>query len=653
MCGIAGYIRAGPAATSADAVLRMTLELRHRGPDDEGLTLLDRASGATLDLATDRTAPGVSPPPRAAEGPGLPHDVAFGQCRFSIVDLSPGGHQPFWSTARDVCVTFNGEIYNHVELRRELQRLGHAFRTDADTEVLVEAYRAWGTECFKRFVGFWAIALYDARRRAVLLSRDRIGKAPLYVARHGGAVLFASEIPAILAVTGRGAFAVREQAVADFMAHGYRDVHHRTFYDGIDSFPNAAFAWVKPDGSFDVYAYWRLPRARLTEQQLPARDAVEAFRATLADAVAIRLRADVPVGFELSGGLDSSCLVAAAASRGHRVRAYTVSFPGTNSDEEPYARMVRDRYPDAIDYTVLRLPADDFWEQADEYVGRIAEPFHAPNTVTNRGIWRRMAEQGIRVSINGAAGDESWGGYFNDYYRPFLRDAARRGRWGHLVRNGRMFGEPPHAAWSKTFLQRMGGAFAGGEVRSNGAYLTSSFGSRTYALAPELVPLRLSTSPGVGPSPDLEQRLRDHMGPWRMNYWLRHGNASYMSVPTELRCPFLDHRLVELAFTVPLTYLIRDGWLKWLPRRAMARDLPAGVAWRKRKMGFPFPYEHWALRSKAHFLRLTDGLDCPYVDNPKLRQAYDALARSNPLFLWRIQSLMLWWKKCVAGEALA
>jgi len=467
----------------------------------------------------------------------------------------------------------------------------------------------------------------------------------LYVARHGGVLWFASEIPAILSATGRNGFAVREQAVADFMAHAWRDVRHQTFYEGIESFPNACFAWVRADGTFEPREYWRLPARRLSEREFPIEEAIGEFRRRLADAVAVRMRADVPIGFELSGGLDSSCLVAAAAGTGHRMNAYTVSFVGTSADEEHYARLVHERYRDSVDYTVLRLPTDHFWGEVDEYVGRIAEPFHAPNMLTNRTIWRMMAARGIRVSINGAAGDESWGGYFHDYYQPLLHQLAREGNLGQLVSNCRLFGEPVHKLWSATLLRRLGQAL--GQYNSAGdpagGYLTSSFGSRPFPLPDELNPLRLRRSPGAGPARELDRMLVDHMGPWRMNYWLRSANPSYMSVPTELRCPFLDHRLVELAFTVPTTYLMRA---------AMAEKLPPEIVWRKRKMGFPFPYEQWAIDSRAHFFGLVSGLDCPWVDQARLRRSYDRLARSNPLFLWRIMSLCLWWKKCVLGEAL-
>jgi asparagine synthase (glutamine-hydrolysing) len=637
MCGIAGYLRPTATDPSPLTILRMTSALRHRGPDDQGLTLIDPTRRAALEMIN-------------SDQQELPHTLALGHTRFSILDLSPAGHQPFWSADRSVCATFNGEIYNYLELRRELESFGHRFHTNCDTEVLVESYRRWGGDCFSRFLGFWALALYDANRRALLLSRDRLGKAPLYTARHRGILYFASEIPAILAVTGRDAFGIKNQAIADFMAHSWRDVHNATFYEGITTFPNAAFAYVDPDGSYQPQIFWKLPTHRLSEKQISIPDAAAAFRDTLDDDVRLSLRADVPVGFELSGGIDSSCLVASAAFQNHKLHAYTVSFPGTPSDEEPYARLVRDRYSGLIEYTVLHPRDDDFWQQADEYVGHMAEPFHAPNVLTNRGIWRQMADLGIRVSLNGAAGDESWCGYANDYYLPFLRHLARNGHLAHLIRNARLFGDAPHSLTSATFWRRLRDAIHEPQAAaSNGI---SSPGSRHYAIPPDLNPLRLQQSPQTGPSPDLESLLIDYMGPWRMNYWLRVANQSYMSVPTEVRCPFLDHRLVELAFRLPLTYLIRDGYLKWLPRHAMADRLPERVIWRKRKSGFPFPYEQWTTQSRDRFFSAIRNADCPYVDLQKLRRAYDPLAHSNPLFLWRIMSLALWYKKCVLGQSL-
>ena len=213
------------------------------------------------------------------------------------------------------------------------------------------------------------------------------------------------------------------------MAHSWRDVHHQTFYEGIESFPNACFAWVRPDGTYDAAAILATagPAADRASSS-PRTRRRPSSAAGSADAVAVRMRADVPIGFELSGGLDSSCLVAAAASA--RAPRFTPS-PSPSPARQPTRSLTPGSSPsDTGTWSTTPCSArrpDEFWGEADEYVGRIAEPFHAPNILTNRGVWRAMAARGIRVSINGAAGDESWGGYFNDYYEPFLRHLARRG----------------------------------------------------------------------------------------------------------------------------------------------------------------------------------------------------------------------------------
>src|SRR5437667_1816068 len=193
----------------------MFRSVAHRGPDDEGLTLICLRSASAIDLATDESARGAKKQYRL-EGykAGLPHQIAFGHRRFSIIDVSPMGHQPFWSSNRKVCVCFNGEIYNYVELRAELKRLGHEFHTDSDTEVLAEAYLEWGVKCFNRLNGFWTLSLYDADRGSVLLSRDRIGKTPLYLAKATEGLFWCSEMKGLWAALGVSTFPVRDQAVS-------------------------------------------------------------------------------------------------------------------------------------------------------------------------------------------------------------------------------------------------------------------------------------------------------------------------------------------------------------------------------------------------------------------------------------------------------
>lgn len=645
MCGISGYFLTATVETSPERILRMTRVIAHRGPDDEGITLISPTSSSAIDLTTSDTAKGVPSHQSVESIQKVPHKIAFGHRRFSIVDVSPVGHQPFWSHNRQVCVIFNGEIYNYVELRAELKKIGYVFHTDSDTEVLVQAYIEWGVECFQRFNGFWAISLYDAQKRSVLLARDRIGKAPLYVARTAEGLFWSSEIKGIFAGTDSSAFGVSEQAVYEYVLYGWRDLFHKTFYEGITTFPNAAYAWIEPDGSYQTQKYWELPQRRLSESDISPEEAIEKFRYLLTEAVRLRLRADVPVGLELSGGMDSSALVGLATQTQTNIHAFTVSFPGTDADEEPFARKVVETYRHQIEYTVLQPPQDDLFKQADSYFWLMEEPFHSPNLLSNQSIWKTMAQQGIRVSLNGAAGDEVLAGYRSDYYLPYLRYLLGRGQVLKFTKEFFPFSEHRVEHLGIDYLRT--------------AYHLLPRSLRRFRNSTSIIPQPidpfikpLQTETLAGASEEMHQRLIDNMGDWRMNYWMRSGNKSSMGVPVEVRAPFLDYRVVDFSFTLPLGYLIRNGWLKWILRESVKHILPSEVVWRRLKLGFPFPHSEWTAASKEQFFLMVGTLDCPYIDLPKLHLAYSELSRRDPLYLWRIMSLALWWKKCIQGEAL-
>lgn len=651
MCGLAGYLRYGHDAHGLDTVWRMTRALAHRGPDDEGFAFIDTTSGRACELTSADSARAYAPRlPARADVIGR-HRIAMGHRRFSINDLSPRGHQPFWSEDLDICLTFHGEIYNHVELRRELETAGHRFHTSCDTEVLLEAYRAWGTTCFERLRGFWAVALYDARHQGLLLARDRMGKAPLYVARRHGALWWSSEIKGVLAGLGGARPSVRDQAVSDFLVHGYRDVHHETFYDGLTSFPNAAFAWVRPDGTIRPQPYWRLPRARLTERDLPPKDAAWELRTRLQDALRVRLRADVPVAAELSGGMDSSALVALAAEAGSAPESYTASFPGTEADELHFARLVALGVRSTHHEIALRGAIESVLAQADAYAGFMDEPFHSPSMVVNQQIWRAMAARGIRVSLNGAAGDELLAGYPGVYFRPFLAHGLRTLRVLTVHRACTGFSEAPAPPWSRASLSRWADACKGLARLAFPAVATRRAARRSRGRRDGEL-LSLGVAPRSRPISGLHDLLIENMTDWQMNYWLRSGGQSAMGVPIEVRAPFLDHHVVEFAFSLPVTYLIRDGWLKWILREAVKDLLPREVVWRRQKMGFPFPIEQWLLLSRAELLAMVEPIECPYVSHGALRAQYEVLARTDPMFLWRVISLCLWWRRCVQDPSL-
>ena len=282
-----------------------------------------------------------------------------------------------------------------------------------------------------------------------------MGEAPLYVARVDGTLYWASEIKGLRAGVGQEAFEVNPQRVSNFVAFAYRDICNSTFFDGIKVFPRAAWSWVGRDASLAPIPYWELPKRRLKEGEVSAGAAADRLRSLLSDAVRLRLRADVPVGVELSGGLDSSAVVATAAADGHNLRAFTVSFPGTDQDEVDFAEAVARRWGSAVEHTVLRPEASDFFEAANDYILGMDEPFHSPNMFANQQIWREMRGQGIRVTMSGAAGDELFGGYTGVYYLPFLSALLEGGHLWRLHREAAALVEAPSGPGSHLYWSRL------------------------------------------------------------------------------------------------------------------------------------------------------------------------------------------------------
>jgi asparagine synthase (glutamine-hydrolysing) len=619
--------------------------IAHRGPDDQGLAFFDIHRQQTLHCATQGSVEPVRaslPAPEAVSR--FPHQLAFAHCRFSIVDLTAAGHQPMHDDSGRLCISYNGEIYNYVELREELERAGMRFRTRSDTEVLLAGFAHWGTEVFQRLNGQWALSLYDGGTRTLWLSRDRLGKVPLYYTTHENRFYWASEIKALLGVCGT-ALTVRDRAVDDYVRHGWRD-RDGTFWNEVHDFPPAHFASIDDSLALRFNRFWQLPGERLPESAISPEEAAQGVARLLGEAIRIRTRADVPVAFELSGGLDSSSVVALAA-RGstQRIGTYSIAFADASANEEPYARAVAEQYRDRIDYRVIRPGDEDFWRDADQFVWLEEEPFHAPNLLTNQSLRRRMREDGTKVVISGAAGDELFAGYHTDYFSPYLRRLILRRQWARAVHELRASSEIQ--TWKHALVALMDAVVPGLPDRLRAsrsreqAFLDVCFRS----------PPRLAEEPAKRTS--LEALMAANMGSAKMNYWLRSANKSNFGIPIEPRAPYLDYRLVDYAFSLPVEYLIRDGWHKWVLRKALEELLPAQVLWRKQKMGFPFPITTWLLASQARALSAISGSSCPYLDGARIAEHYIAMARTTPFVLWRLICLALWWQRVIRGHPIA
>lgn len=566
MCGFVVLAGCADEAQRGLVVRRMLDTITHRGPDDHG----------TLD-------------------DGL---AAFGFRRLSILDLSPGGHQPMTSGCGRYSIVFNGEIYNYVELRQELMALGHRFVSRGDTEVLLHAYMQWGADALPRLNGMWAFVIIDRVKRILFGSRDRFGIKPLY--RHrtaAGLTLMASEIKAIHA-SGLYAWSPDLRTCADFLADGLQEHTQRSFHAGIELVPPAHSFTLDAEGRYTETAYWR-------PEDFPERDVAdptETFARLFEDAMSLHMRSDVPVGVHLSGGLDSSSIACAAA----RIRASTqaqgplvsFSFMDHEFDESTY---IRDTLAQTgAQHHVLRTDAQAVWRDLPDMLRMQDEPVHSMTPVISYQLMRATAEQGIRVVLNGQGADETlagYGSYFRDAWISALSDGLPRA-WREVQRYAEARGEPAQRLFKGLLVHALKS-----QLRRSSLYRRAA--DRRYRaaleaqrwLSPEMT--RLATGHPEYEAPDLRSQLIHDLRASPLPLYLRTEDRNSMAHSVEARVPFLDHRIVELALSLKREWKIDANLNKVVLRRAMRGRIPDSVQSRQEKMGFPTPQERW-LRGELH-----------------------------------------------------
>jgi asparagine synthase (glutamine-hydrolysing) len=463
----------------------------------------------------------------------------------------------------------NGEIYNYVELREELAAKGHRFRTATDSEVILAAYREWGERCVERFNGMWAFCIWDARRQTLFCSRDRLGVKPFYYRVDGARLSFASE-PWPLR---RGETNLR--AVHDYLEQGYLDEGDETFFTGVVRLPPAHSLTFGAEG-LRLRRYWSL------EPGEPPADAVEMVRETVLDAVRLQLRSDVPVGTCLSGGIDSSSIAVAVAHLGHEhQKTVTAYFEDAGFDERPFARAVVDQIgaePHWVTFDAAQLASD-----LPSIVQAQGEPFGSTSICAGWYVMRAAREAGLTVMLDGQGGDEIFAGYRASFgYR--LADMVRSGRVVDAAGELRAFAGRHGAPWAAVALatphvpERLRLA-ARGRLRGSSSLVGPALREGVAA------PARNGSA-----FPDrLRRQLELLLTARGLPELLRYEDRNSMAHSLEARVPLLDHRLVELAFSLPGDELIRKGETKSVLRRALRDLLPPKVAARRDKLGFVTP----------------------------------------------------------------
>ncbi len=607
MCGIVGAV--GPASPERRAALdRAVTALHHRGPDGSGTWL-----GEFADL---------------------------GHTRLAILDTSAAAAQPMVDPESGCVLVVNGEIYNFVELRRELEAKGHSFRSSGDSEVLLRSYLEWGEACLERLNGMFAFALADPRRQAVLIARDRFGEKPLHLARHNGSVWFASEVKALLAA---GVVRPRsnERYLFGFLATG--DLGHptETAFADVDQLRAGHAGWIDPSGRLETWSWWEVPGAEAAAEA--RRDAgtgsLEHLGQLLDDAVAIRLRSDVPVGTSLSGGIDSTLVLSAVRARrpDGEIHAFTAGFPGSPLDELPTATATAARL--GIQLHAVPLGAEDLVPAVDALHRAHETPTETPSVFAQYRVMQAAFDAGITVLLDGQGGDETWAGY-PKYAAIALTDELVHGQLARAVRRERAW-RATQGVTLRPAVSRYLGLIGGPPVRRalttafrfGPRWLSDSYRRRHWHFDPvdgvDLPAARFGSMAVDAQRRDLDRVMLPRL--------LRVADRNSMAWSREVRLPYLDHRLVELGLAWPLAGKLDGGWTKEPLRRLLDGRGATDVARKVGKLAFMPPTAQWLThpdleergRSAWHRLHRAGFLASP---DP----VPSVLAR------WRVLSLVTW-----------
>ena len=575
MCGIAGKVRTNSSAppVSLATIRRMTDAILYRGPDDDGF---------------------YSDP-----------NVGLGQRRLSIIDLSTG-KQPIFNEDETICVVFNGEIYNYKDLRKWLEDKGHRFRTNSDTEVIVHMYEEIGDDCVSRFYGMFAFALWDRTKQKLLMARDRVGIKPLYYYVSQNAILFASEVKAILA-TGELTASVDSSAVASFLTYFYCP-GESTIFKGVKKLLPGYYMVVEK-GGVSTRQYWDLKFPTQTQRRAES-EIIEELDSLLAEVVTGHMISDVPVGVLLSGGVDSTAMLGYATEVSDRpLNTFTIGFDQTDVvDERPYARLAAKTF--SSNHHELSISGKDFFEFLPKYVWHMEEPVCEPPAVSLYFV-SKLAKQHVTVLLSGEGGDEAFAGYQN--YRTNLWIERTKSVLGGLAP---IAGNVLGSLASPLKLQRIQRY-----VPTFGSRPEDYYFSRTSSpwegfnrvagelFTPDFAAMVRSADP-LGTVRALFGNIKDggHLNPflyvdsktWLPDDLLIKADKITMANSLELRVPLLDHRVLEFAASLPVEMKVHGLTTKYALKKALEKRVPKPILNRK-KTGFATPYGKW-LRSDCRDL---------------------------------------------------
>ena len=557
--------------------------------------------------------------------------------RLSILDLSEQGHQPMSTSCQRFVIVYNGEVYNYKELREELRNKGYAFKSDSDTEVILNGYKEWGKLCFSRLNGMWAIAIFDKQKNELILSRDRFGIKPLYYYVDEEYLVFASEIKAFYCYE-KATPKLDEKEVINYIFHGTTSKEYASLYSNvIDVQPSATLTYSITNGTLHIEKYYQL------EQQIGRNyqeDILQEGKDLIQQVISSHMQSDVEVGTCLSGGLDSSLITWFAAHhlKGENIKTFTASYPGFKHDETSYAKSVANSIHNVKDFYTTPT-SNGLLNDIDKIIYHQDLPIGSSTIYAQWEVMRLASENKIKVLLDGQGADEVLGGYaaFGGHY---LLQLLQDFRFLRFFRD--------YSSLKKKFSSSISNQlFRAGSyrlpigmqdrIRKKQRISGSILNDDAYSS------LVNENNTNRGGANFMEHSLKSTQ--YGMYDLLRYEDRNAMAFSIESRVPFLDHKLVEFLINLPIDYKFNNGWSKFVFRKTLQEKLPDQVVWRKYKKGFITPQEEWKEAIGNYFLEYFQVCSLPsYINRNALIKLCENLGQNaNHLTeFWRIFSVIKW-----------
>lgn len=656
MCGIFGLARFDEAPVNLKSVQMATDALRHRGPDDEGYLLGNTQTGQIAVCGGPDT---VSPLnlPRLNTFSTLNFNLAFGFRRLAILDLSSAGHQPMSSSDGRFWLIFNGEIYNYLELRAELERCGHTFGSNGDSEVLLAAYVQWGVEALNRLVGMFAFAIWDTRTGKILLARDFFGIKPLYYTCWHNGFAFASEIKALL-VLPQVNRRINPQRLYEYLRFRLTDFGSGTLFDGIHQLPAAHYLQLTTDGHhkhpLHPQRYWQVDLGR--RSQLSFEAAGEQLRELFMQNIRLHLRSDVPVGVALSGGIDSSSIVMAMRYvEGQSLGLHTFSHIAHDPQisEEQWINLIVQ--VSAAEVHKVKPTPQELMTSLEPLIELQDEPFGSTSIFAQYRVFQLAQQAGIKVMLDGQGADELLGGY-PLYLAARLASLLRQREWREagrfLSRASKMPGFGKFTMLLESFrmllpdrFQAIGRDFTGNSMFPawlNAAWFREQGVAKSFNL--------------IYGQEILRDQLYQSFVETSLPMLLRYEDRNSMAFSIESRVPFLTPALVNFVFSLPESYIIApDGYTKSIFRQAMRGIVPNAILDRRDKIGFATPERAWLLALRPwveDVLQSETAAQIPALNLPAIKAEWQAVLNGRQHFdfrIWRWLNFICWVKRYEVG----